>query len=400
MEPVGSFVEQARALVPDMVALRRQLHRSPEVGLQLPKTQAAVLEALAGLDLEITVGVATTSVIAVLRGALSGPTVLLRGDMDALPVQEATGLSYASTNGAMHACGHDLHTVGLVGAARLLAARREELAGDVLFMFQPGEEGHGGATVMLAEGLLEATGNKPVAAYAVHVSPGPAGVFSTRPGPIMAGAAELYVRVNGAGGHGSLPTSACDPVPALAELVGALQTMVTRRFGVPEPVVLTVTQLAAGEAVNVIPDTASLGATIRTLSAEAMERMAAETELVAKNIAAAHRCSAEVEFRVSYPATVNDDRLAIESLAVLGELFGPDRVVEFASTAMASEDFSFVLNEVPGAFIFLSCSPPDLDPTTMAMNHSPRVVFDDAVLGDQAAALAQLAYSQLAATAP
>ncbi|MHA7306231.1 M20 metallopeptidase family protein [Arthrobacter sp. TMN-49] len=391
-----SFVEAGAALLPELVAIRRKLHTEPEVGLDLPKTQALILEALNGLDLEITLGEKTTSVVAVLRGAKPGPTVLLRGDMDALPVEELTGLDYASTNGNMHACGHDLHVAGLVGAAQLLTARREELNGNVIFMFQPGEEGYNGAGVMLGEGLLEAAGEKPVAAYAIHVGPGPKGVFATKPGPILAGSNELRVVVHGVGGHGSQPHLAKGPVPALAEIVSALQSMATRKFDAFDPIVLTVTQLEAGDTINVIPDSASLGATVRTLSKESTDQLLLETKRLADGIASAHGCTADVDFNIRYPVTYNDPEFAANTLQVLRGQFGDGRVTQLDAPMMGSEDFSLVLEQVPGTFVAVLCSPEYVDPATAEFNHSPRVVFDDSVLGDQAAALAQLAYSHLA----
>ncbi|MGO3678534.1 MAG: M20 metallopeptidase family protein, partial [Microbacteriaceae bacterium] len=197
-----TLMAQAEAMLPELVALRRELHQNPEVGLDLPFTQKRVLEALEGLPLEITLGTETTSIVAVLRGAKPGPAVLLRGDMDGLPVEEQTGLDYASKNGNMHACGHDLHTAGLVGAAKLLAAKQDEIAGSVIFMFQPGEEGFNGASVMIKEGVLDAAGERPVAAYGLHVGPGPRGLLATLPGPMLAGSSELHVTVHGRGGHG------------------------------------------------------------------------------------------------------------------------------------------------------------------------------------------------------
>ncbi|MEH3088465.1 MAG: M20 family metallopeptidase [Microbacterium arborescens] len=388
-----AFVSRAAALLPELVALRRALHRDPEVGLDLPRTQRRVLDALDGLGLEITTGAASTSVTAVLRGARPGPTVLLRADMDALPLTEETGLEYASTSGAMHACGHDLHTAGLVGAARLLAGARDRLAGDVVLMFQPGEEGDDGAATMIAEGVLEASGSAPVAAYAAHVVPGPAGRFSTRRGTLMAGIADLRIELHGVGGHGSRPHDAIDPVVAVAELVTALQVMITRRFSVFDPVVITVTQLAASDAINVIPDTASLGATVRTLSRAADERVRGEVARLATAVAAAHGCRAVVEFSADYPVLVNDDAEADWAHEVLAETFGVARSTIAPDPLMASEDFSRVLEAVPGAFVLLAASPADADPA--AWNHSPRVRFDDAVVGDLAAALATLAARRL-----
>ena len=392
---IKMFVEEAKAILPELVALRRDLHRDPEIGLDLPRTQERILHALEGLDLEITLGLKASSVVAVLRGAEPGPAVLLRGDMDALPVTELTGLEYASVNGNMHACGHDLHVAGLVGAAKLLCAQQQDLAGSVIFMFQPGEEGHNGASLMIDEGVLDAVGERPVAAYGIHVRPGPLGVFRTKPGTLMAGANELRITVKGSGGHSSQPQTAVDPVPALTEIASALQTMSTRRFSVFDPIVLTVTQLEAGEAINVIPDTAKLGASVRTLSEESLDRVILESKALAEGIAAAHGCSADVEFTVRYPVTRNDAGRTAEAMADLRGVFGEDRVLESRDPLMGSEDFSLVLDEIPGTFLFLGATPPSVDPAAVAWNHSARVLFDDSVLGDQAAALAQLAYNRL-----
>src|SRR5215475_14791267 len=272
--------DDAEAMAPELAGLRRAIHREPEIGLDLPGTQRKVLAALDGLPLEISLGTALSSVTAVLRGgraaapggdAQGGPVVLLRGDMDALPVTERTGLDYASqTEGVMHACGHDLHTAMQAGAARLLAARQRELPGTVVFMFQPGEEGHAGARHMIAEGVLDAAGQRPAAAYALHVASAdwPAGVISTRPGPMLAAAEVLAVTVHGHGGHGSEPHHAADPIPAACEMVTALQTLVTRRFDVFDPVVITVGSFHAGTTDNVIPDDATFLATVRSFSPE------------------------------------------------------------------------------------------------------------------------------------
>ncbi|GGH33318.1 M20 metallopeptidase family protein [Microbacterium album] len=387
----------AAAILPDLVALRRDLHRNPETGFAVPRTRAAVLAALAGLPLEITEGPEDFgSVIAVLRGAADGPSVLLRADMDALPVAEETDLEYASTNGAMHACGHDLHVAGLVGAVRLLCARRAELAGSVVFMFQPGEEAGGGSPQMIDAGVLEAAGVPVSAAYGIHVLPGTPGVFATRPGPLMGGANAFRARIIARGGHGSRPHQALDPVPVLAEAVLAIQSYVTRRFSVFDPVVVSVTTLRGSDALNVIPDDAEFGATVRTLSPENVDRLAVELPELVARVAAAHGCRAESTFEVVYPVTVNDVDRATDAVATLAEAFGADRVDVLEQPIMASEDFSFVLNRVPGAFVFLGATPAGIDPAEAEMNHSPRAVFDDDVLGDQAAALALLALRHVA----
>ena len=389
-----TFSDDATTLLPDLIALRRELHAEPEIGLELPLTQRRVLDALADLGLEISTGERTTSVTAVLRGGRPGPVVLLRGDMDGLPIAEQTNLEFASTNGAMHACGHDLHVAGLVGATRLLAARRDELPGKVVFMFQPGEEGFDGAAVMIDEGVLDAAGERPVAAYGIHVVPGIAGVFATKAGPLMAGSNELRITVNGRGGHASQPHIAADPVPALAAIVTALHTMVGRRFGVDDPVVLSVTQLRAGDALGVIPPSASLGATARTLSTTSVDKVIAETKTLADGIAAAHGCTADVSFRVIYPVTVNDDAETDAAIAALRSVLGDERVQVLTHPIMGSEDFSRVLNEVPGTFLFLGATPPESYPSPV-WNHSPQVVFDDSVLAVQSAALAELAWARM-----
>lgn len=389
------FTVDARDILPQLIALRRALHAQPEVGLDLPRTQRKVLDALAGLPLEITTGIRTTSVVAVLRGALPGPVVLLRGDMDALPIEEATGLEYAATNGAMHACGHDLHTAGLVGAARLLSAHRERLHGSVVFMFQPGEEGHGGAQIMLEEGVLDAAGERPAAAYAIHVAPGPRGVFATRPGAATAGSNQLHVTINGRGGHGSQPHQALDPVPVAAEIVLALQSFVTRRFDAFDPVVLSVTRLDTGDgAVNVIPEQVRLSATVRTVSAVSLAVLQEGLPRLVKGIASAHGLDAEVEFTVMFPVTLNDPAETAGTLTTLRDTFGAPRVLTAPTPTMGSEDFAYVLDEIPGTFFALLASPPDLDPGQAEWNHSPRVRFDDTVLADHAAALAALAFSR------
>lgn len=391
------FPAEGAALLPDLVELRRTLHQIPELGNELPLTQSEVLSALDGLPLEITLGRSVSSITAVLRGGKPGPVVLLRGDMDALPLHEESGEEFASANGRMHACGHDLHTAGLVGAARLLAAHRDELPGSIVFMFQPGEESPGGAQPMIAEGLLDAAGDRPIAAYGIHVGPGPLGEFATRPGTMLAGVNDLHVVFRGVGGHGSAPHLAQDPVPAALEFGTAIQSLVTRRFSVFDPVVATVTQLQAGTAVNIIPDTATVGATVRTLSKDSTARFGPLVTELAEGIAAAHGVSAEVDWVEHYPVTVNDDAEADFALRTLSAEFGAARVITAPDPLMGSEDFSFVLEEVPGCFLFLRCTPADTDLETAPNNHSAHIRFDDSVLGDQAAALAQLAYERLRA---
>ncbi|MFC9975140.1 M20 family metallopeptidase [Spirillospora sp. NPDC127200] len=397
-----SLRDDAAGLQDDLVRLRRSLHREPELGLDLPRTQEKVLAALDGLPLELGTGERLSSVTAVLRGARPGPTVLLRGDMDALPVTERGDADLVSrVEGRMHACGHDLHTAMLAGAARLLAARRDALAGNVVFMFQPGEEGAGGARIMLEEGLLEASGERPVAAYALHVlSSGlPSGLAVTRGGPIMAAADRLRVTVVGAGGHGSLPHLARDPLPAACEMVTALQTMVTRAFDPFDPVVLTIGTFHAGTGDNVIPDRARFTGTVRSFSEVAHLRLKDRAAGLVRGIAAAHGLEAEVEYVQDYPVTVNDAAEAAFVGDTVREVYGEERFLTAPQPLPASEDFSFVCQKVPSAFVALGACPPDRDPGTAPYNHAPDAAFDEGVLADGAALYAELAVRRLAAAA-
>jgi amidohydrolase len=396
---MGEVRDDAAQISGELVELSRAIHAEPEIGLDLPRTQQKVLAALDGLPLEVATGRALSSVTAVLRGARPGGTVLLRGDMDALPVTEATGLPYASRNdGAMHACGHDLHTAMLAGAARLLAARQDELAGNVIFMFQPGEESYGGAERMISEGVLDAAGPRPVAAFALHVASSllPLGIFTSREGTMMASADTMEVTVHGHGGHGSQPHRAADPIPAACEIVTALQTLVTRRFDVFDPVVITVGSFHAGTASNVIPDRAQFSATMRSFSAGTRTAMQEAAYRLVHDIASAHGLSATVNFVDSYPVTVNDGAEVAFAERTVAELFGGGRFLRTPFPVAGSEDFSYVLNDVPGAFIMLGACPPDADPATAPFNHSAEAVFDDAVLADGATLLAELALRRLA----
>jgi amidohydrolase len=381
------------------IDLRRRLHRQPEIGLHLPKTQAMVLEAFADLPIEVTTGTTTTSVVGVLRGARPGPTYLLRGDMDALPVQEDSGLPFASeVPGAMHACGHDTHVAMLLGAARLLAERRDLISGQVVFMVQPGEEGFHGARFMLEEGLLDVVPEAPVSgAFALHtIANLPSGSIHVRPGPMMAAADQWRMTVRGRGGHASMPHAAADPIPVAAEIVLALQSMVTRRVDVFDPAVVTVAHIEAGSTNNVIPDTAFLEGTIRTLSAPQRAEVVASVRRVATHVAAAHDMTVEFEHIEGYPVTVNDPGVAAEVLEAAAELLGPKAGVLSPAPLMGAEDFSYVLQSVPGAMAFLGACPPGEEPATAPPNHSNLVVFDEEPLPAGVALYAEMALRALA----
>ena len=365
--------------MPDVVALRRDLHRIPEVGLQLPRTQERLLRALDGLPLDVRAGSSIGSVTATLTGGRPGPTLLLRADMDGLPLHEDTGLDFASeTDGTMHACGHDTHVAMLVGAARLLSARRDDLAGRVLFMFQPGEEGYHGARVMLEEGLLDDLDEAPVGAFAIHISTRHrSGTVNLRRGPLLAAGDTIRITVRGRGGHASAPHHAVDPIAVAAEIVLALQTMVTRRIDVFDPAVLTIANIGAGTTTNIVPETAFLQGTMRTLSETTREAMRENVVRVAEGIAAAHGAAAEVELEPGYPVTVNDPAFAEHVLAVARDLVGPDDVEELEAPIMGAEDFSYVLQRVAGSMAFLGAAPPDEVPGEGPQNHSNRVVHHE-----------------------
>jgi amidohydrolase len=382
------------------IDLRRRLHRRPEIGLKLPQTQATVLEAFAELPVEVTTGTSVSSVVGVLRGARPGPTYLLRADMDALQVHEDTGLPFASEiPGAMHACGHDTHVAMLLGAARLLAERRDLLAGQVVFMLQPGEEGLHGARYMLEEGLLDVVPEAPVSgAFALHIiSNLPSGSVNVRPGPMMAAADQWRMTVRGRGGHASMPHSAADPVPVAAEIVLALQSMVTRTVDVFDPAVVTVAHIAAGSRDNVIPEIAFLEGTIRTLSADRRRHVVAAVERVATHVAAAHDMTLQWEHIAGYPVTVNDAGVAAQVLDTATALLGERAAALMPAPVMGAEDFSYVLQRVPGAMAFLGACPPGLEPETAPANHSNLVVFNEEPLPAGVALYAQMALQALGA---
>ncbi|WP_405066780.1 M20 family metallopeptidase [Kribbella sp. NBC_01510] len=396
---MSATLELAKQFSDEIITLRHALHQVPEFDLELPKTQQLVLEALAGLPLEITLGKELSSVTAVLRGGRGpGPVVLLRGDMDALPVTERTNVPFISQHpGMMHACGHDLHVAGLVGAAKVLSALQAELPGDVVFMFQPGEETSGGAPIMIREGVLDAAGRRADAAYGLHVGSAgqPLGMWSSKPGSFMAAADQLHVRVVGAGTHGATPYRGKDPIPVACEMVTALQTMITRQFDVFDPVVLTVGRIAGGTKENIIPDDAVFDATVRTFSEATRTKVQRTSTQLVEAMAAAHGLVAEVDYEIGYPVTVNDAAEYGFARDTIVDVFGADRFRERSNPRCGAEDMSYVLNEVPGVYLNLSACR-SADPDAAADNHSPLADFDDSILPDAAALLAELAVRRLA----
>jgi amidohydrolase len=378
MFELNHLLEEARDLLPDAVSLRRRIHAKPELGLDLPLTTAAVLDSLAGLPVEIARGPSTSGLVVSLTGVRGGRTILLRGDMDALPMPEDTGLDYKSEfPGRMHACGHDAHTAMLAGAVHLLCRHRDAIAGTVKFMFQPGEEGYAGARLMIEDGLLD-TSPKPDAAFALHIAPNfKAGTIYGRPGPMLASVDSWTVIVTGRGGHASMPHHAVDPIPVAFEIGLALHAMVTRRIDAFDPVVLTCAKIAAGTTDNVIPETVEMVGTLRATSEAAREKARQGLKRIATNIAAAHQCTAEVTIGAGYPVTVNDAGFAAFARGVAADLVGIDNCVEMPAPIMGAEDFSYVLQRMPGCMMFLGVMPAGHVEEHVAPCHSNRMLLNE-----------------------
>ena len=392
-----TLLDEAQGLLEDTVAVRRRIHRHPEIGLQLPETQKVILDVLEGLPLEVQTGSRLTSVTATLDGAHPGPTILLRGDMDALPMPEDTGLDFASeVEGAMHACGHDTHVAMLLQATRLLADHRDALHGRVLFMFQPGEEGYHGARVMIEEGLLDGD-IPPSAAFAIHIiSHLAAGHVYTRPGPLLASSDRLQISVKGRGGHASAPYLAQDPVPVACEVVQALQTMVTRKFNVFDPTVVTIASIHTGSTDNVIPEAAAMEGTARALTEETRGSVLDNVRRIVEGVAGAHGLIGELTVDAGYPPTVNDQAMTSFTVDVARDLLGEGLVEIMEHPRMGSEDFSYVLQRVPGAMLNLGVASPD-DPNPPA-NHSNRMMVEEPAMANGIALYAGLALKYLDGT--
>ena len=384
----GLVDEVQKSFGEEIVALRRDIHREPELGFDTEKTAEKVLAALSGLPLDIKTGVARNGIVATLRGGGDGPTVALRADMDALPIHEETGLPFASgTSGKMHACGHDGHTSMLVGAAKTLSGMRERINGTVKFIFQPAEEGGGGGRVMVEEGVAEGIDQ----IFALHLWPGlPFGTAATKAGPIMAAADKFEMEIKGTGGHGAMPHLAADAVVIAAQVATALQTIVSREVDPVQPAVLTIGEIGAGTAFNIIPETARMGGTVRTIDDDLRHRIPERMEELAKGVARGMRADVELDYTFSYPVTRNDPGAADLALKVAGSLFGEDRAVELAHPSMGGEDFAFFLQKLPGAYVWLGIG-------DVSGLHTPQFAFDEEILPQGAALLTAIALEALSA---
>ena len=391
-DDLSPWLDGAKALLPDAVTLRRRVHETPELGLFLPETVKAVREALGGLDVTIEEGPSSSGLMVTLKGPSQGRTIVLRGDMDALPMPEDTDVPFKSrVPNAMHACGHDSHTAMLAMAARLLHDRRDRLSGTVKFMFQPGEEGHFGAVKLLEDGLLDRHPT-PDGAFALHITPNiPSGVFASRPGPFMASTDTIEITVWGKGGHASAPHHALDPLPIACEIVLALHSMVTRRINASEPVVPNIAKIEGGTTSNVIPETVKMLGTLRSVSENARKAAKEAIPRIATNIAKAHGAWAEVTLTEGYAVTVNDGRMVDIARDAAREMLGDAGFMPMPSAVMGAEDWSYVLQKIPGCMTFLGVAPPGCDFHTAAPCHSNRMMLDEDAMANGIALYAAVA---------
>lgn len=402
--------EAARSLQPKVVAWRRDIHQHPELGNRETRTAALVADHLRALGLEPKTGIATTGVTAVLKGGRPGPRIALRADMDALPVTERVDLPFASkvtttfrgeTVGVMHACGHDAHVAILMGLAEALVAMRDELAGEVMFLFQPAEEGVpegevGGAKEMLAQGVFDDF--RPDAVFGLHVgSTYNVGQVAVRPGPMMAASDSFEITVKGRQTHGSRPWNGVDPIVAAADLVTTAQTIVSRRTDITRlPAVVTFGAVKGGIRHNIIPDSVELIGTIRTFDDGMREAIFADLRNVAEHTSAAHGATIDATIPLShnYPVTANDPELIARMLPSLEAAVGEGNVVD-PGLITGAEDFSFFAREVPGMYFFVGATPKGTDPRTAASNHSPEFYLDEGALDVGLRAMLQVALDYL-----
>ncbi len=367
----------------DMTAWRRHLHTIPELAFDCHETAAFVVDRLREFGItDIHQGIATTGIVAIIEGQGDGPTIGLRADMDALPMQEETGLEYASKYaGKMHACGHDGHTTMLLGAARYLAETRN-FKGRVALIFQPAEEHGGGGEVMVQEGILDRFDIKEV--YALHNAPGtPVGQFYTTPGPIMAAADSFDIHITGKGGHGAMPHETVDPVVAAVSIAQSIQTIVSRNNYSLDNLVVSVTQIHTGSADNIVPEKAFINGTVRTFDRAVQGMVMARLDAIVAGAAISYGVEAHVDYQVGYPATINDPERTVFAADVAREVAGDAGVIDDSGPEMGAEDFAYLLEKRPGAYLFVG------NGDTAGLHH-PEYDFDDETAAAGASFFARL----------
>jgi amidohydrolase len=392
MLPLSLFNSKAQDLFEYAQRLRRDFHRFPELGFQEIRSAGVIAGELRALGLEVSTGIAQTGVVACLEGTHPGPVILLRFDMDALPITEETGAEYQSMKqGIMHACGHDGHMAIGLTAARMLHEMRNELAGTVKLVFQPAEEGLGGAERMIAEGVL--ADPRPAYAIGMHLwNNKPLGWLGITPGPVMAAAEVFSIEVNGKGGHGALPHLAVDPLTTAAQMVSSLQTIVSRNVSPLDAAVVSVTMIHGGDTFNVIPERVNLQGTIRTFRPEVRDRVLESFDRIAHSTAEAGGCEVKVEIKSLTPAVVNDEYLT-GKMADLASRILPHSNIENNFQTMGSEDMAFFLKAIPGCYLFIGSANSDLH--FDAPHHHPRFDFDERALVQGAALISAAAASLL-----
>lgn len=401
--------KQVKSVENKVINWRRDIHQHPELSNRETRTAAIVAKHLKSLGMQVETDIAHTGVVGFLKGAKPGPTVMLRADMDALPVTEKTDLPFKSTIvtkymgedvGVMHACGHDTHVAMLMGAAEVLAGVKNELRGNIMFVFQPAEEGapegeEGGASLMLKQGLFKKY--KPDVAFGLHImSSLNSGQIGYRSGPIMASADTFDITVSGKQTHGSAPWNGVDSIAAAAQIVTGVNQIVSRQIDITkEPAIVSFGKISGGVRDNIIPDSVNMIGTIRNFDMDIREQVFKKIETTATHIALASGAKSDVKINKGYPVTINDPALTARMLPTLGKVVGKDNLIEVPKLS-ASEDFSFYAQEVPGLFIFLGGTPVGQDPSQAAYNHSPYFTVDESSFKIGTKALSQLAIDYLA----
>ncbi len=366
----------AEKIEDEVISLRREFHQNPELGFEEVETAKKVADYLTRLGLDVETGIARTGVVGILKGDLPGPVIALRADMDALPIIEKTGVEYASkVSGKMHACGHDGHMAMLLGTAKILSQLRSQLKGTVKFIFQPAEEGLGGAQPMIEEGVLDP---KVDAIFGIHLWPGyQSGTIVLKYGAMMAAPDHFILKIKGKGGHGSAPHETVDAIAVSAQVISALQQIVSRQITPTQPVVVSIGTINGGYRDNVIADEVKMTGTVRTLCPDLRDEIPRKMEEIIKGVTTAFGADYELEYKQLYPPIINDDKMVNLVKEVGEKVLGLEKVNVIKEPVMAGEDFAYFLEKVPGTFIHLGCSS---GPETSYPLHNPKFNMDEKAL--------------------